>query len=180
MRSVPRARAVPSGSIIRAAQTLSRPNRVKNHGAPAARKTSSGVSGVDIRRPWRSSRQRLSSRLRRRSSARTSGFSQVGAAGGLVTAAPTSSMRTSHSRLDPVALVELDGPDERAGSGVQGGARSADGDAGVPVRPDERAVDLRGHGLLPERTELDPVDVEQVGAELEAQSGADGRAGPGA
>ena len=34
------------------------------------------------------------------------------------------------------------------------------------------------HGLLPERAELDPVDVEQVGAELEPQPGTHRHAGP--
>ncbi len=42
VRSVPSAKPVPSGSIIRAAQMLSRPNRVRNHGTPAAMKASLG------------------------------------------------------------------------------------------------------------------------------------------
>ena len=163
VRRVPRASAVPSGRSIRAAQMLSRPNRVKNQGAPAARKTSSGVSGVAIRSPCRSSRQRLSNRLSRRSSARMSGFSQVGAAGGRVTAAPTSSMRTSHSRLTRSPWSRFDRPHEGACRRVEGGLGGDDGDAGVAVLPHQSVVHLLGDGLLPQGTELDPVDVEEVG-----------------
>ena len=97
-RSVPRAKSVPSGSSIRAAQRESRPNSVKNHGEPAARKTSAGDSGVAIRRPCRSARQRRSRVESRRSSTRSAGCDQVGAAGGGVTGAPTSSTSTRHVR----------------------------------------------------------------------------------
>ena len=44
-RSVPRARSVPNGRVIRAAQIESRPNRVRYQGEPAAAKTSVGSRG---------------------------------------------------------------------------------------------------------------------------------------
>ena len=55
VRSVPSATPVPSGNIIRAAQMLSRPNSVRNHGTPAAMNTPSGVDSSVRRNDARSS-----------------------------------------------------------------------------------------------------------------------------
>ena len=49
-----------TGSSIRAVHSESRPNRVRYQGEPAAKKTSSGLSMVVIRRPLRSARERSS------------------------------------------------------------------------------------------------------------------------
>lgn len=56
VRSVPAASDGSTGRSIPAAIRESRPNRVKNQGAPAARKTSWGEATADIRSPSRSPR----------------------------------------------------------------------------------------------------------------------------
>ena len=85
---MPAASSVPSGSIIRAAQRLSRPNRVRNQGTPAPRKTSVGRGRCrPAAAPRRSSSDRSSSRASRRSSARTSGSDHSARRPGAVTTA---------------------------------------------------------------------------------------------
>jgi hypothetical protein len=81
--SVPAANLVPSGNIIRAAQMLSRPNRVRNQGTPALRKVLSGSADSASRSASRSSSDWVSSRPTRWSAQRTVGRSHsTGCVGG--------------------------------------------------------------------------------------------------
>ncbi len=83
---------------MRAAQRLSRPNRVKNHGAPAATNSSSGLSAGARRSSLRSASARSTTGASLRSSLTTVGGSQPAARRGAVTTSVVSSIASTQSR----------------------------------------------------------------------------------
>ena len=97
--SVPAASSGPSGSSIRAAHKESRPNKVRYHGEPAARKVSSGARSEVIRSASRSATAVVTSGASRRSSASTTGATRPPDGRGGPTTAAGSALRTDHATV---------------------------------------------------------------------------------